>query len=471
MAYVPDSKNKQRKTGGLGGSKGSATGISSTGNAPNKIKGINPDSNINQSAQTNALAIAGQKVGEALNYPGEALGRTAKQVGEGLRLAGGAVGDVDSAIKSGYVSLGDRVVPPILSASTTSGGRQDPLGDITNAVKGGVESVSDTIKKLDPNRAERISSANAKYLDPLKEYGTALYNAATTPIVPSPIAARGLRPDSLTSAIKEPQSTQTPTITQKGLSSPDTTKLPLAQTETPINNLVVDKKGISSNQYSAPGVEVSSPTLKITGDQKEYLDRTLEYNRRPEVIAGFARNAALSQARYDEYNKSKEKDAIDSEIGSIKERLNYEQNKAFPNPNAVNSLYDRLKTIESGRLASETLTSDREKSSAANVLDQDKGRAGILQAATETERKNNDSFIKNIQGFAKNGISLTPENILSTASTQGIRITPDLLSFSGIDTGTLNKIYNTKDPKAFAELLGSLNVPSQYIEQLYNSLQ
>lgn len=468
--------------GGSGGSKGAAAG---------NLSGVspNPDSNINASAQTNLVSKSAQKVGEALNYPGQALARTAKTLGGGIGLAGGAIGSVDSSIKQGYKDLGNSVANKVVDVSKTLGGGIKALDSTTlantNDKLGAITSrVSDLQSKLDPNRDSRVSAFNDKYSAPLSgavestiSAGKGLYSNAKSGITYLDSKTLANTNDKLgalfgKSSIEGSKALITPSTVNPVVSNPKNLSQPLDEATKGIAlpqlgeavnagaTIGAASPSLRSNSYTNGENSISFKNRTISPDQKSYLDKTIAYNQRPEVIEGFARNAALTQGRIDSAKSN-------DEVSSIKSRLEFEQNKAFPNPRMIESLYGRLKDISASDIANRQLGAAQGSASAEDT----KLRMGALQATTETERKNNDSFVKNIQSFPGNNISLTPGNVLATASTQGVRITPSLLSYAGIDEPTLNRIYDTKDAKSFADLLGSLNVPKQYITQLYESLQ
>ena len=190
-----------------------------------------------------------------------------------------------------------------------------------------------------------------------------------------------------------------------------------------------------NHSYSSDGVSVSSPTLGITDEQKSYLDKTLEYNRRPEVIAGFARNAALSQARYDEYNKSKSGNSTEA----LQRRLDEEISKRYPNRDVLKSLGDRL------QLASQT----------NNTSVADPEKAARLQFDVNKNQQGQDKFfIQSLIKGKEDGSRFSPDEIHSIANHTGIETSlDDILSYSNLDEDSKKAISSAKDPYSLIQAL------------------
>lgn len=210
--------------------------------------------------------------------------------------------------------------------------------------------------------------------------------------------------------------------------------------------------GFRTNTYANGANSVTFNNKTLSDNQVSSLDKTLEYNRRPDVIAGFAKNAALSQARYDEYFKGKEKEGLT-------QRLDAELGRRFPNPTVIKNLQDRL---ELGDKSKETAPSLKD------LNDVNKDKAKLQLDVQKDQESRNKAFFSSLQ--TTNGATAkTPAQIAALG--EGLGADYDLdsaLSFAEADKELIDGVRGATDIESYKAALGKLGIPAKIIERQAN---
>jgi hypothetical protein len=201
--------------------------------------------------------------------------------------------------------------------------------------------------------------------------------------------------------------------------------------------------GFRTNTYTNGANSVTFGNRTLSDTQVSNLDKTLEYNRRPEVIEGFAKNAALSQARYDDYFKKKE-------VGDLTARLDGELSKRFPNPTVVNNLQERLK------LGSEEKATGP---SFADVNKADEAKARLQLDINKGSDAKNNKFMASLTKEDPSGRKRSLNNILAEGEGLGADYNVDVVSqFSDAPQETLARLGSAKTSEEYLQTLKELGV-------------
>jgi hypothetical protein len=213
-----------------------------------------------------------------------------------------------------------------------------------------------------------------------------------------------------------------------------------------------------SNGVGGSGTIKSNQTF--SPDQLSSLSKTIEYNNRPEVIANFAKQAAISQARYDEYNKGRDRDNLLAKLESAKARDD-QKGIALYKDLLLNRDKNAIDREQIGALAAkETSTNQRALLGLAN-------EASFKANKNEQER---DTLSVNIlKDLDKEGASVF-QKIAAVKKGTGKLTLGDFDQAYGNDSGYL-EARRLGDLKALADYIGAKEdaPPLEYINEAFQN--
>jgi hypothetical protein len=213
-----------------------------------------------------------------------------------------------------------------------------------------------------------------------------------------------------------------------------------------------------SNGVGGSGTIKSNQTF--SPDQLSSLDKTIEYNNRPEVIANFAKQAAISQARYDEYNKGRERDNLLAKLESAKARDDQKGTALYK---------DLLLNRDKNAIDREQIAGILSKENSTNQ----RAMLGLANEAAFKSNKNlqeRDALSVNIlKDLDKEGASVF-QKIAAVKKGTGKLTLGDFDQAYGNDSGYL-EARRLGDPKALADYIGAKEdaPPLEYINEAFQN--
>lgn len=303
-----------------------------------------------------------------------------------------------------------------------------------NAPNGSIETLGNVLKATSPATqfikpiVDTITNSNG-VVDTAKEYGNKFKDALG-------------KPASSNNAIEAAKST--PPTTSPTLTPPSTTGIQSPSLPT------LPDGGFRTNTYSNRDNSITFRDRTLSDSQVSNLDKTLSYNQRPEVIAGFAKNAELSQARYDDYFRKVKEDKLNA-------RLNSEYNSGSPDPNIIKGLQTSL---------SDNKPSVPTQPSFKDVNTDARDRARLQFDINKNNESKNLAFIKALQPKDGQLTKPTPQQVVTLGETSGADYDLEqALSYSDLSDEALSGLRTAKDSKTYQQQLIALGFNENIVKK------
>lgn len=212
--------------------------------------------------------------------------------------------------------------------------------------------------------------------------------------------------------------------------------------------------GFRTNTYANGNNSITFNNKSISDQQVSNLDKTLSYNQRPEVIAGFAKNAALSQARYDDYFAKRDQSESRARREDLSSRLDAQLNKGIFNPNIVDNLQKRL--------VAESVPPDQKGNSPSfkDINDSERDKARLQFDVNKDQASRTTNFFNQINKKEPSGVlpPLSKLVALGDNSKADYNI-EDVVKFSDIGgTDAAKRLSDSQTPEDYISQLRDLGV-------------
>lgn len=355
----------------------------------------------------------------------------------------GILGSIATGAEEAYNVLGNQSTN--FGKAYIQGGKSVLFG--TDSLQPDIPSTSPT--PFNPNQTNQgAAGAQSTSSNKIDYSGTGVKSSDSTPTPSIPISTA-------------------PSVFRSGSAS--VTQSPSSNNRSTINfdNGVGGAASITSNKVFTP-------------DQQSLLAKTIEYNNKPETIANFAKQAAISQARYDDarskgYFGNPQDDARSAILQNLQNSLASDNQKGIALYKDLLENYDKSAIAREGLGVQRDENSIRQKGIEANTnSDLAKSQQDLLNKANEAKFKANkeqqDAHQKGLGAVLdlKKNLASPIQQLAGYSSFSGKAPNKQALDFVLSDNPDYQEALKLGDTEALKKSILDAGIPPEYLGSIFS---